>query len=135
MFIIKLTFLLHKLFQLENVFVKHYAPNHMPDPKGEWSLKENNSELHYGMRTKVNQFIYTLVCNYMSNIRILAKAVLQICCSQGCSYTKCLCPESGSNLTENLQNRFKIKQFIYILVCNYTPNIRIQAKPVLHLFC
>ena len=35
--------------QLENVFVKHYAPNHMPDPKGEWSLKENNSELHYGI--------------------------------------------------------------------------------------
>ena len=23
-------------------------PNHMPDPKGKWSLKENNSELHYG---------------------------------------------------------------------------------------
>ena len=22
------------------MFVKHYAPNHMPDPKGEWSLKE-----------------------------------------------------------------------------------------------
>ena len=21
--------------QLENVFLKHYAPNHMPDPKGE----------------------------------------------------------------------------------------------------
>ena len=34
--------------ELENVFVKHYAPNHMPDPKGEWSLKENNSELRYG---------------------------------------------------------------------------------------
>ena len=34
---------------LENVFVKHYAPNQMPDPKGEWSLLEyingNNSEL------------------------------------------------------------------------------------------
>ena len=30
--------------KLENVFVKHYAPNHMPDSKGEWSLKENNSE-------------------------------------------------------------------------------------------
>ena len=27
-------------FKLENVFVKHYAPNHMPDPKGEWSLKK-----------------------------------------------------------------------------------------------
>ena len=25
--------------------MKHYAPNHMPDPKGEWTLKENNSEL------------------------------------------------------------------------------------------
>ena len=34
--------------KLENVFVKQYAPNHMPDPKGEWSLKENNSGLHYG---------------------------------------------------------------------------------------
>ena len=34
--------------KLENVFVKHYAPNHMPDPKGEWSLKENNLELYYG---------------------------------------------------------------------------------------
>ena len=21
--------------KLENVFIKHYAPNHMPDPKGE----------------------------------------------------------------------------------------------------
>ena len=24
---------------LENVFVKHDAPNHMSDPKGEWSKK------------------------------------------------------------------------------------------------
>ena len=35
--------------KLENVFVKRYAPNQMPDPKGEWSLLENsngnNSEL------------------------------------------------------------------------------------------
>ena len=28
--------------------LKHYAPNHMPEPKGEWSLKEINSEHHYG---------------------------------------------------------------------------------------
>ena len=93
--------------KLENVFVKHYAPNHMPDPNGELSLKENNSELHYGICSKVNQFIYTLVCNYMQNIRILAKAVLQIFCSQGCSYIKCLCPEKRSNSTENLWNMFK----------------------------
>ena len=41
--------------ELENVFVKHYAPNHMPDPKGEWSLLENingnNSELHKSIYT------------------------------------------------------------------------------------
>ena len=73
--------------KLENVFMKHYAPNHMPDPKGEWTLKENNSELHHGIYSKVNQFIYTLVCNYMPNIRIQAKAVLQIFHSQGCPYT------------------------------------------------
>ena len=31
-----------------------YAPNHMPDPKGKWSLKENTSELHHGKCSKVN---------------------------------------------------------------------------------
>ena len=96
-----------KIFKLENVFVKHYAPNHMPDPKGERSLKENNSELHYRICSKVYQFIYTLVCNYMQIIRILAKAVLQISRSKGWSYTKCLCPKKESNATENLRNRFK----------------------------
>ena len=79
----------------------------MPDPKGEWSLKENNSELHYGICSKVNQFIYTLVCNYMPIMRILAKAVLQISCSKRCSYTKCLLPKKESNATGNLRNRFK----------------------------
>ena len=46
--------IIFKKKQLENVFVKHYAPNHMPDPKGEWFLKDNNSEHHYGIRSKVN---------------------------------------------------------------------------------
>ena len=72
--------------ELENVFVKHYAPNHMPDPKGEWSLKENISELHYGICSELYQFIYTLVFNYMPIMRILAKGVLQISRSKGCSY-------------------------------------------------
>ena len=79
----------------------------MPDHKGKWSFKGNNSELHHGIHSKANQFIYTLVCNYVPNIRIIANAVLQIFRSQGCSYTKCLCPENGSNLTENLRNMFK----------------------------
>ena len=95
------------LIELENVFVKHYAPNHMPDPKGEWSLKDNNSELHYGICSKVYQFIYTLVCNYMPIMRILAKTVLQISRSKRCSYTKCLCPKKESNATGSLRNRFK----------------------------
>ena len=46
-----------------------------------------------GICSKVNQFIYTLV--------------LRIFCSQGCSYTKCLCPKKENNSTENLRNRFK----------------------------
>ena len=105
----------------------------MPDLKGEWSLKENNSELHHGIRSKVIQLIYTLVCNYMymPNIRILANAVLQILRSQHCSYTKCLCPENGSNSTEIYGIGSNVNQFIYILVCNYMPNIRILAKVVL----
>ena len=61
----------------------------------------------YGIGSKVNQFIYTVVCTYMPNIRILAKAVLKIFCSQVCSYTKCLCSKKGNNSTENLRNRFK----------------------------
>ena len=162
----------------------------MPYPKGEWSLKENNSELHYGICSKVNQliytlvcnyrqnirilakanlqifnhkvvpiqnacvrkwgisqlkifrigvkvnqFIYTLVCNYMPNIRILAKAILQMLCSQGCSYTKCLCPKKGIYSTKNLRICSKVNQFIYTLVYNYMPNIRILAKAVLQIFC
>ena len=39
-----------------------------------------------GINSKVHQFIYTLVCNYMPNIGILPEIVLQIFCSQGCSY-------------------------------------------------
>ena len=95
------------LKKLENVFVKHYAPNHMPDPKREWFLKENNSELHSGICSKVYQFIYTLVCYYMPIMWILAKAVLQISRSKGCSYIKCLCPKKGSTATGNLRNRLK----------------------------
>ena len=117
------------------MFVKHHAPNHMPDPNREWSFKENISELHYGLHSNVNQFIYTLVCNYMPNIRILAKAVLQIFRSQG-SYIKCLCPANGRVTQPKIYGIVsKVHQFMYTLVCNYMPNIRILAKAVLPLFC
>ena len=107
----------------------------MPDPKGEWSLKENYSELHHGICSKINQSIYTLVCNYMPTIRIQAKAVLQIFRSQSCSYTKCLCPENGSNSTEIYGIGSKVNQIIYTLVCNYMPHIRILALAVFQIFC
>ena len=32
---IKIANLLSYYYQLENVFIKHYAPNHKPDPIGE----------------------------------------------------------------------------------------------------
>ena len=71
--------------------------------------KGSNSPKIYRIGSKFNQFIYTLVCTYMPNIRILAKSVLQIFCSQSDSYTKCLCPQKGSNSTENLRKSFKIQ--------------------------
>ena len=118
------------------MFVKHYAPNHMPDPKGEWSLKENNSELHYGICSKVYLFIYTLVCNYMPIMRILAKGVLQISCSKCCSYTKCLCRKKRRVTQPEIYGiGSKVYLFIYTLVWNYLPNIRILAKAVLKIFC
>ena len=64
----------------------------------------------------------------MPNIRILAKAVLKIFCSQGCSYTKYLCPIIYGICS-------KVNQFMYILVCNYMPYIRILALAVLEIFC
>ena len=42
----------------------------------------------------------------MPNIRILALAIIQIFCSQGCSYTKCLCLKKGNKPTKNFWNRF-----------------------------
>ena len=112
------------------MFVKHYATNHMPDPKGEWSLKENNLELHYGIRSKVNQFIYTLVCNYMPNIRILAKAVFQIVFTHNACVRK-----RGVTQPKIYGIGSKVNQFIYTLVCNYITNIRILAIAVLQIFC
>ena len=114
--------------QLENVFVKHYAPNHMPDPKGEWSLKENNSELHYGICSKVYQFIYTLVCNYMPIMRILAKAVLQISCSKVVPIQNACVQKRRVTQPKIYRIGSKVNHFIYTLVCNYMPNIRILAK-------
>ena len=60
----------------------------------------------YGICSKVNQFIYTLVCNYMTNITILAKAVLQIFWLTRLVLYKMSVSEKGNKLTENFLNRF-----------------------------
>ena len=60
----------------------------------------------YGICSKVNQFIYTLVCNYMTNITILAKAVLQIFWLTRLVLYKMPVSEKGNKLTENFLNRF-----------------------------
>ena len=106
----------------------------MPDPKGEWSLKENNSELHYRIHSKVNQFIYTLVCNYMPNIRILAKAVLQLYVHKVVPIQNARVRKMGVTQPKIYGIGSKVNPFIYTLVNNYMPNNRILAKAVLQLF-
>ena len=106
----------------------------MPDPKGECSLKENNSELHYGIHSKVNQFTYTLVCNYTPNIRILAKAVFRYFVHKVVPIQNACVRKTGVTQPKIYGIVSKVKQFIYTLVCNYMPNIRILAKAVLQLF-
>ena len=55
----------HKVVPIQNAYVRKRG---ITQPK------------IYGIGSKVNQFIYILVCNYMPNIRILALAVFQIFC-------------------------------------------------------
>ena len=95
---------LAKIFtKLENVFVKYYAPNLMPDPKGEWSLKENISELHYGICSKVYQFIYTLA-NYKDPSQ---RGSSDIWFKRLFLYKMPVSKKKESNATGNLRNRFK----------------------------
>ena len=81
----------------------------------------------YGIISKFNQFIYTLVCTYMPNIRILAKVVLQIFCSEGVPIQNAHFRKRGITQPKIYGIGSKADQFIYILVCNYMPNIRILA--------
>ena len=97
--------------------------------------KRNNSTENTRNNSKFNQFIYTLVCTYMLNIRIPALAVLQIFCSQGCSYTKCLCPKKENNSSENLRNWFKILSvhlhLILFLYAKYQDPSQIGSSAIL----
>ena len=75
--------------KLEDVFMKHYAPNHMLAPTvniyhlrllsliGKSGIIQSNI---YRILRKVNQVICIMYSNSMPDIMILAQAVLQIYC-------------------------------------------------------
>ena len=118
--------------KLETVFVKHYAPNHMPDTKGELSLLENINEDN----SKLHQSIYFSSLISRQRYKSLSQIhVLQIFCSHACSYAKFLCLKRGITQPKTYRIGSKVKQFIHTLICYYTPNIRILAKAVLQIFC
>ena len=82
------------------------------------------------------QFRWTSTYRIMPNIRILSKAGLQIFCSQGSSYTKCLCLKRGNKPTKNFQKRFKsLSVHLHLGLLLYAIYQNPIAKLVLQIFC
>ena len=79
---------------------------------------------NYEICSEVNQFIYTLVQTCLPNIRILAKGVLQIFCSQGYSYIKFLCSKQGNNSVKNLRKMLRS----YSIHLHLSPNLPAKYK-------
>ena len=75
----------------------------------------------YIIGSKVNQLIYTLVCNYMPNIRILAKSVLHIFCSQG--YSIHVQKKKGHNSRTRPVEEKGIRVRLFFM---YMPHIKFQ---------
>ena len=71
----------------------------------------------------------------MPNFRILAKAVLKIVVQKAGPIQNAYVPKRGITPPKICGIGSKVNQLIYILVCNYMPNIRILAKAVLQIFC
>ena len=59
--------------KLENVFVKHYAPHHMPDPKRQVSVLKHIDKYH----SKVNQLINLSSPMKFQNPSIHASSVMR----------------------------------------------------------
>ena len=84
---------------------------------------------------KVNQVIYILATICVSNIMILAQAVLRILCWQGPLWVKCLSLKRGiiqSNIHRILP---KVNWVIYIMYLNCMIDVIILAQAVLQIFC
>ena len=84
---------------------------------------------------KVNQVIYTLDTSCMPNIMTPAQAVLQIFCSQGLLWVKCLSPKRGIIQSNFYRVLWKVNQVISIMYPNCMPDIMILAQVVLQIFC
>ena len=71
----------------------------------------------------------------MPNIRILAKAVLKIFFHKVVPIQNAYVRKRGITQPKIYGIGSKVNQFIYILVLNYMPNIRILALAVFQIFC
>ena len=125
-------------------------PKHTLAPKGnlqmtnfcliplEESPCRNREIIHsniYRHLPKVNLVIHTFDTMCMPNSMILAEAVLQIFCSQGPLWVKCL-----SLKREIIQSNFdrilwKVNQVIHIMYPNCMSDIMILPQAVLNVFC
>ena len=78
----------------------------MPDPKGEWSLKENNSELHYGNIQKLISSSTpwsVTICQYQDPIQSSSSDIL----FTRLFLYKMPVLKKGNKPTDNFRNRFK----------------------------
>ena len=126
--------------------MKHYAPNIWDNlqmtnfvqshfEESPCRKREIIRSYIYRILPKVNQVIYTLDTICMPNNMTLAQAVLQIFCSKGPIWVKCLSLKRGIIWSKFDRTLWKINQVTYIMYSNYMPNIMILAQAVLQIFC
>ena len=101
-------------------------------PKSE---KGDNSVKYLQNFAKINQVIYSLDTIYEPNIVILAESVLQILCSHGPLWAKCLSLKRGIIQSNFVRILWKVNQVIYIMYLNCMSDIMILAQTVLQIFC
>ena len=134
--------------QLDRVFMRHYASNICLPLKAtcKWQIlvyytkcqsqkREIIQSNIYRILVIVNQDIYTLDTICEPNIMTLAQAVLQMCCSQGPLWVKCLSPKRGIIQSNFDRIVWKVNEMIYILYPNCMAYIKILAQAVLQIFC
>ena len=133
-------------YKLENVFMKHYAPNHMLAPKeniyhlsilsltGKSQKRDISQSIVYGIYSKFIQVIYTLNTNCAKYHDPSSSGYPDI------SFTMSLMaklPKSKKehNSVKYSQNFTKVNQVICIMFPNCMPDIMNLAQAILQIFC